>query len=275
MPGPDSPTYADFLNTTAQPINTFTFSPIQADDVARIINSFENKSSNVSTYSVKVLKVILPLICPILKELINRSFTESVFPKFCKVARVVPVFKSGSPSSVLNYRGISILPPFSKIIEKVVHKQLSDYLLSNNLLNPNQYGFRKNRSTTDAIVDMTQYIYDNLDCGDIVISFFLDFAKAFDTVNHAILLQKLQWYGIQDSALNWFNSYLSGRLQYVSLDGFNSQVHTIDRGVPQGSILGPLLFLIFINDFPNCSNFFKFTLFADDSTLTCKFGKPY
>ena len=271
VPGSGSPTYADFLNDT-QIDNNFFFSPISTDDVDRIINAFENKSTHISSYSVRILKFISTLISPILKELINKSLYEGKFPKFCKIARVVPVFKSGSASSVCNYRPISILPLFSKIFEKIVHKQLSDFLSTNNLLNPNQFGFRKNRSTADAIADMTQNIYDSLDRGDTVISFFLDFSKAFDTVNHGILLQKLQLYGIRNTALNWFHSYLSGRLQYVSLDGFNSQVHLIDRGVPQGSILGPLLFLIFINDFPNCTNFFKFTLFADDSTLTCKFN---
>ena len=270
-PGPGSPSYADFLRDTNIQ-NTFNFSPVNIEDISRIIYSFQNKSSHMSTYSVKVIKFISPLISPILRDLINRSLAEGIFPNFCKIARVVPVFKSGSSSSLGNYRPISILPIFSKIFEKIVHKQLSDYLFFNNILNPNQYGFRKNRSTADAIVDMTQYIYDNLDQGETVISFFLDFSKAFDTVDHDILLYKLHLYGIRDIALNWFHSYLSGRLQYVSLDDFNSQVHLIDRGVPQGSILGPLLFLIFINDFPSCSNFFKFTLFADDSTLSCKFN---
>ena len=270
--GPDSLDFTNFLDDTQIP-NNFSFVPIQSDDIDRIIKSFQNKSSHISTYSLTVIKFISPLISPILRDLINRSLAEGSFPNFCKIARVVPIFKSGSPTEVGNYRPISILPIFSKIFEKIVHKQLSDFLFFNNILKPNQFGFRKNRSTTDAIADMTQYIYDGLDRGETVISFFLDFSKAFDTVNHSILLHKLQSYGIRDVALNWFRSYLSGRLQYVSLDGFNSQVHLIDRGVPQGSILGPLLFLIFINDFPNCSEFFKFTLFADDSTLTCKFKK--
>ena len=222
MPGPGSPTYADYLNETQN--ENFLFTPIHTHDVVRIISSFENKGAHISCYSVRVLKFISPLISPILKELINRSFIEMIFPKFCKIARVVPVFKSGLLTSVSNYRGISILPIFSKIFEKVVHKQLSAFFVSSDLLNPNQFGFRQNRSTTDAITDMTQYIYDNLDCGNIVISFFLDFCKAFDTVNHRILLDKLKSYGTRDMALNWFKSYLSGRLQYVSLDGFNSQL---------------------------------------------------
>ena len=271
VPGPGNPAFTDYLNNT-QNQNNFTFVPILAEDISRIIGSFENKSSHISTYSVKVIKHISPVIVPVLKDLVNKSLATGTFPNFCKIARVVPVFKSGSTSSVGNYRPISILPIFSKIFEKVVHKQVSDFLFFNNILNPNQYGFRKNHSTADAIADMTQCIYDSLDLGETVISFFLDFSKAFDTVNHRILLHKLQFYGIRDIELNWFQSYLSGRLQYVSLEGFNSQVHLVDRGVPQGSILGPLLFLIFINDFPNCSRFFKFTLFADDSTLTCKFN---
>ena len=116
-----------------------------------------------------------------------------------------------------------------------------------------------------------QYIYKNLDNGSVVVSFFFNFAKAFDCVDHEILLMKLSWYGIRWVALKLFESYLTDMKQFMSLNGHNSQLSTIKSGVPQGSILDPLLFLIFINDFPNCSIFFKFTLFADDSSLTCSF----
>ena len=116
---------------------------------------------------------------------------------------------------------------------------------------------------------MLQYVYDNLDHNNFVLSLFLDFKKAFDSVNHAILITKLEKYGIRGISLDWFKSYLSERYQYVNINGINSPYHPIQCGVPQGSILGPLLFLIFIGDFPQCSTFFKFTLFADDSTLCC------
>ena len=118
-----------------------------------------------------------------------------------------------------------------------------------------------------------QCVYEGLDAGDVVISIFLDFSKAFDSVDHKILLSKLYRYGIRGGALEWFRSYLQNRKQYVDLDGTNSDVRSISHGVPQGSILAPLLFLLFINDLPYCSDFFKFTLFADDSNLLCKLGK--
>ena len=122
-----------------------------------------------------------------------------------------------------------------------------------------------------ALIDTIQYIYDKLDNGEIVISLFLDFKKAFDCVDHKILLNKMSAYGVRGVALEWFESYLSNRQQFVSINGRSSGLRQVRCGVPQGSILGPLLFLIFINDFPKCSNFFKFTLFADDSTLSCSF----
>ena len=115
---------------------------------------------------------------------------------------------------------------------------------------------------------MLQFIYNNLDAGKTVLSLFLDFSKAFDCVDHTILLHKLEVYGVRGVALLWFQSYLSNRMQYVSINGNNSEYKSVESGVPQGSILGPLLFLIYINDFPKSSNFFKFNLFADDSTLS-------
>ena len=130
-------------------------------------------------------------------------------------------------------------------------------------------------STSDAMINMLQFIYDNLDRGHEIISLFLDFSKAFDCVNHHILLQKLYVYGVRGIAHEWFSSYLSNRTQLTSVYGETSDSQHISHGVPQGSVLGPLLFLIFINDIPKCSNLFKFTLFADDSTLSCNFnGMP-
>ena len=232
----------------------------------------KTKSAHIDTYSIKVLKSINYIISPIITNIINKSFETGYFPKFCKIAKVIPLFKSGEKTDVQNYRPISILPILSKIIEKVVHHQLYGFLQRNRILSPNQYGFRKKLSTSDAITDMLQFLYDKLDNGHIVISFFLDFSKAFDTVNHNILLKKLERYGIRGLPLEWFRSYLSNRKQFVSTNNVLSNIESINYGVPQGSNLGPLLFLLFINDFPNCSDFFKFTLFADDSTLTCHFN---
>ena len=269
---PGHPEPLDFMRHLGVP-NSFFFSPITPNDVNRIILSFENKNSHFSTYSIKVLKSLSNLISPVLCHLINKSFSVGKFPDFCKLAQVIPLFKAGNPLEVGNYRPISILPIFSKVFEKVVHKQLTDYLNKFKLINKNQFGFRRNRSTSSAIIDMLQFVYEGLDRGDDVLSFFLDFSKAFDCVNPQILLQKLMVYGVRGVALAWFQSYLTDRHQCVKFDGVSSGTVPMTLGVPQGSILGPLLFLIYINDFPDCSTFFKFTLFADDSTLTCRFPR--
>ena len=160
------------------------------------------------------------------------------------------------------------MPSISKIFERVVYIQVYDFFVSNNLFFDNQYGYRKHHSTEHAALELVDRIYETLDNGEIPIAVFLDLSKAFDTINHKILLEKLVKYGFQTKALKWFSSYLSHRIQCVDFKSNLSPFVTIDKGVPQGSILGPLLFLIFINDMHNCSKDFASIMFADDTTLT-------
>ena len=179
----------------------------------------------------------------------------------------MPLHKTGDSNNFSNYRPISILPCFSKILEKLIYSRISTHLLENNILYCHQYGFRKKYSTELALLQLVNNISSALEDEKFVIGVFLDLTKAFDTVNHKILVSKLNRYGLQDVALKWFSNYLMDREQYVSINGCLSTKSKIPVGVPQGSILGPLLFLIYINDLAMTCNKFLPILFADDTNL--------
>ena len=253
--------------------NSFYFSRVHPADVKNVIFSLKNKNCSLSVIPVKIIKSIADIISPVLASLINNSFLSCNFPKCLKVARVVPLYKGEDPTDMGNYRPISILPTFSKIFEKVIYIQVYNYIEIHNILHKQQYGFRNKKSTTHAIVNHLSFLYKHLELNHSVVSIYLDFRKAFDCVDHNILLAKLNHYGIRGIANDWFKSYLSNRQQYTRVGDSESNLRHVSRGVPQGSNLGPLLFLLFINDLPNSSNFFQYTLFADDSTLTTTFPK--
>ena len=202
-----------------------------------------------------------------LAYIINLSISRGLFPDAVKSARITPVFKKGSPLTVGNYRPISILPIFSKIFENLVNKQLVSFLEKYDILLETQYGFRKKHSTKLALADLVSDISDKLDDGYTTLGIFIDLKKAFDTIDHGILLRKLEHYGVRGLPLSWFKSYLHNRQQSVVIDGISSHPRHVQCGVPQGSILGPTLFLIYINDIVNSTNFFNFRLFADDTSL--------
>ena len=167
--------------------------------------------------------------------IVNMSLEQGIVPDAMKLARVIPVHKDKAKDSFANYRPISLVSKVSKILEKVVHKRLYSFLTASNILYDGQYGFRQKRSTIDAITDFNADVLPLLDKKEHCLAVYLDFSKAFDTINHNILLNKLRCYGVRGIALDWFKSYLKNRRQYVSYLGIHSRVMDIEYGVPQGS----------------------------------------
>ena len=214
-------------------------------------------------------------LCHIIADLINKCFETGIFPDSLKKAVVLPLFKKDDPEIMSNYRPISILPKLSKIIEKCIKSRLLHYFSRNNLLNHVQFGFLPEKSTQDAMIHLTEQIYSNLHNKLSTLAIYIDFSKCFDTLNRDILLKKLEIYGIRGIPLQLFKSYLENRYQAVKVNNVISEYMPINVGVPQGSVLGPILYLIYVNDLPNISDQFSTCLFADDTTLIFEGSNKY
>ena len=265
----------DFSEYLATPADTsFKFSPVDENQINNIINNLKNKSSygydNISCVLLKKSKGIL--IKP-LTLIINQSMNTGIFPDDLKISKVKPLFKRGDVAQISNYRPISLLPSISKVFEKVIFYQLSEYFNDNELLCCEQFGFRSGHSTELAALRLVDHLVKQMDSYNTPINIYIDLSKAFDTLDHDILLAKLNYYGICGTENALFRSYLSNRLQYVDYQGSQSALQLISTGVPQGSVLGPLLFIIYINDLPLVSNIFEMLMYADDTTLYCNLNQ--
>ena len=226
-----------------------------------------SKSSDIYGISSKFIKLASTPISTLLSIIFNKSIHDGIFPDSLKTAKVIPIHKNDSIFEVSNYRPISLLPIFSKIFERLMYTRLSEFITKHKILHDNQFGFQKNKSTELAVNSIISNIGTSFENKEIAHCIFLDFAKAFDTVNHDILINKLNHYGLRGSSLNWFKSYLTDRQQYTEIGNSLSDMCYIKCGVPQGSVLGPLLFLLYINDIVESSDILKFYLFADDTTI--------
>ncbi len=266
----DLPEHYQIPESYVKPLNTiFSFQLVTETDVSKLLYTIKtNKATGHDRISAKLLKDGADVIAKSLSTIFNKSILSGSFPDDMKIAIVSPIYKSDCKSKPTNYRPVSVLSAVAKIFEKLISHQLSNYLESNKILVNQQSGFRKKHSTETSLLSVTNEWYLNMNKGYLNGVVFLDLKKAFDCVDHSILLRKLELYGIKGVELNWFKSYLSNRIQRCKIGQTISEPQKIRSGIPQGSNLGPLLFLLYINDLPNCLKYTKANMFADDTNLT-------
>ena len=258
--------FQDYLKNPNK--SKFSLKETEPGEIVKVINKLDSKKSgDIYNISPDIVKLSNQAVAQCLSIIFNRCINDGCFPNAFKNTKVIPLHKGDSVLSVSNYRPISLLPIFSKIFERLVYNQFIVYIENNKILDELQFGFQKNKSTEHAISAIINKITKASSKNFSSYCIFLDFAKAFDTVNHDILLNKLEYYGVTNTTLNLFRSYLSDREQVVEVNGVLSDWGKIKHGVPQGSILGPLLFLLYINDISKSSNILQFFLFADDTTV--------
>ena len=258
--------FTNFLNNSS--LNSFVLKPVTHDEVRKLVSQLNNrKVLGPASIPVTILKDNIEVLVRPLTPTLNQSFEQGIFPEILTIAPISPIHKKEDTVTVSNYRPISLLSVFSKIFEKAMYHRIYSFLCKYKLINTNQFGFRSNHSTEHALISLIETIKKFLDNDEIVCGVFIDLQKAFDTVNHEILLEKLNHYGIRSKENNWFRSFLINRKQHVSINGFFSQTKIVQSGVPQGSTLGPLLFLIYINDLNSALDKCIVQHFADDTSL--------
>jgi exonuclease III len=255
--------------TTNIDYSSFDFLSVEEDTVYReITNLNEFKAEGLDGVSPKLVKESAVFIAAPLTNIINRSIQDSIVPAKMKSAKVLPIYKNkGSKVSVNNYRPISILPIYSKIFEKIINLQIQNHLGTENIISEFQYGFQRKKGTHDALIKFVSNAFNALNSSQIILGIFIDFSKAFDTINHDILIDKLSAINFSVKSIKLIKNYLTNRTQAVSLNGITSRPLAITCGVPQGSILGPTLFLLYINDLILSATNFSPILFADDTNL--------
>ncbi len=227
-----------------------------------------NKATGLDKIPAKVLRISADIIAPSLTYIFNSSLYTGIYIDEWKRTQVIPIYKSEDRRKCENYRPISILPIVSKVFEREVFRQLYAYFSNNSLLSKFQSGFQPKHLTLSALIQMCDDLLKNMDNGEINCVVFLDVRKAFDSINHEILIDKMRnLFGIIGIQLKWFESYLNNRVQQYMINGKLSSQKTITCGVPQGSILGPLLFLLYVNDMPESLNYSTPSLYADDTEI--------
>ena len=263
---PKNRSFKEYLKNP--PTSKLTFKNISEGDTLKIINNLKTKkSSGHDGLSLNLLKDIKLELAKPITFIINQSLNTGIFPDKMKIAKITPIHKQNDETRIENYRPISLLPAISKIIERAIFYQITTYFNINKLFHNNQYGFRKEHSTELAALEVIDRITCNMDNGKIPFNIYLDLSKAFDTLDQNILIEKLKFYGLTQSALTLLKIYLHERKQYVQINDAHSKVTLTSCRVPQGSIIGPLLFIIYINDMALTSKYFKFIIYADDTTL--------
>ena len=265
--GCDNP-ISPILSQGPLPKPLFDIQPVNTNDVLTLVKEINvKKSSAVDNIPSLLLKEIFIALPDLITNLINKCILKNVFPSSWKIATIVPLKKVKNCNNVNDLRPISILPLPSKLLEKIVHKQCISFLNKNQLLNAEQYGFQKSKSTISAVADFLDIIYSNIEKKQASLAIYIDFQKAFDRLDHSVLLHKLKFLGFTKNSLNFFENYLSNRYQTSLVNNIKSKPLKISHGIPQGSILGPLLFILYINDININIHNSQVKLFADDTVL--------